>query len=104
MATNGQSDKEFLLISKFCPLGVVCPCHGAVYMYKIIYVCLKSYFEEIVLKLATNGQNDKGFLLTSTFVPKELSVRALGLYTCIKALKYIPGPGVRGALTSPLVL
>ena len=50
---------------------------------------------EIVLKLATNGQSDKGFLLTSTFVPKGLSAPALGLYTCIKALKYIPGPGAR---------
>ena len=48
---------------------------------------LKSYFKEIVLNLATNGQSDKGFLLTSTFVPKELSVPALELYTCIKALK-----------------
>ena len=50
---------------------------------------------EIVLKFATNGQSDKGFLLTSTFVPKGLSAPALGLYTCIKALKYISGPGVR---------
>ena len=65
-------------------------------------MCLKSYmyFKEIVLKLATdglatNGQSDKGFLLTSTFVPKMLSAPALGLYTCIKALKYIPGPGFR---------
>ena len=58
-------------------------------------MCIKSDFKEIVLKIATNGQSDKGFLLTSTFVPKELSVTALGLYTCIKALKYIPGPGVR---------
>ena len=36
LATNGQSDKEFLLRSKFCPQGVVCPCPGAIYMYKII--------------------------------------------------------------------
>ena len=50
---------------------------------------------EIVLKLATNGQSDKVFLLTSTFVPKGLTAPALGLYTCIKALKYMPGPGVR---------
>ena len=50
---------------------------------------------EIVLKLATNRQSEKGFLLTSTFVPKDLSAPALGLYTHIKALKYIPGPGVR---------
>ena len=51
-------------------------------------MCLKSYFKEIVLKLATNGQSDKGFLLASAFVPKGLSALALGLYTCIKALKY----------------
>ena len=30
-------------------------------------------------------------LLTSTFVPKGLSAPVLGLYTCIKALKCIPG-------------
>ena len=36
LATNGQSDKEFLLTSTFCPQGVVCPCPGAIYMYKII--------------------------------------------------------------------
>ena len=67
-------------------------------------MCIKSDFEEIILKLATNGQSDKGFLLTSRFVSKGLSAPALGLYTCIKALKYIPGPGVRWAFTGPLVL
>ena len=72
------------------------PLPGAIYMWKNMKKkCIKSDFKKIVLKLATNGQSDKGFLLTSTFVPKGLSVPALGLYTCIKALKYIPGPGVR---------
>ena len=104
LSTNGQSDKEFLLTSKFCPQRVVCPCPGAVYMYKSIKMCLKSYFKEIVLKLSTNGQSDKGFLLTATFVPKGLSAPTLGLYICIKALKYIPGPGVWWAFTGPLVL
>ena len=47
-------------------------------------MCLKSYFKEIVLKLATNGQSDKGFLLTLTFIPKGLVTPALWLYTCIK--------------------
>ena len=104
LATNGQRmDNEFV------PNGVVCPCPGAIYMYKTIKMCIKSEFEEIILKLSTNGQSDKGFLLTSTFVPKGLSAPALGLFTCIKAFQYIPGPGVRwaftGALvTSPLVL
>ena len=71
-------------------------------------MCLKSYFKKIVLKLATNGQSDKGFLLTSTFVPKRLSAPALRLYTGIKALKYIPGPGVSQVsiyrTTGPLVV
>ena len=62
-------------------------------MYKIIKNVYK--IKEIILKLATDGQSDKGFLLTLTFVPKGLTALALGLYTCIKALKYIPGPGVR---------
>ena len=33
LATNEWSDKTFLLTSKLCPLGVVCPCPGAIYMY-----------------------------------------------------------------------
>ena len=36
LATNEQSDKQFLSTSKFCTQGVVCPCPGAIYMYKII--------------------------------------------------------------------
>ena len=56
----------------------------------------KMGLQSIFFKPATDGQKDKGFLLTSTFVPKGLSAPALGLYnTCIKALKYIPGLGVR---------
>ena len=35
-ATNGQSDRGFLLTSKVCPQGVISPCPGALYMYKII--------------------------------------------------------------------
>ena len=36
LATKGQSDEEFLLTSKICPQGVVCPCPLAIYMYKSI--------------------------------------------------------------------
>ena len=36
LATNCQSDKGFLLTSKVCPQGILCPCPGAIYMYKII--------------------------------------------------------------------
>ena len=34
LATNGQSDKACLLTSEFCPQRVVCPCPGAIYMWK----------------------------------------------------------------------
>ena len=33
LATSDRSDKKFLLTSKLCPLGAVCPCPGAIYMY-----------------------------------------------------------------------
>ena len=36
LATNESSGKTFLLTSKLCPLGVVCPYPGA------IYTCTKS--------------------------------------------------------------
>ena len=29
LATDDRSDKKFLLTSKLCPLGAVCPCPGA---------------------------------------------------------------------------
>ena len=71
------------------------PVQGYIHVEKHETTYIKSDFKEIVLKLATNGQSDKGVLLILTFVPKGLSGPALGLYTCIKALKYISGPGVR---------
>ena len=83
------------LSSKFCPNVLSAPASGYIHVEKHEKMCIKSDFKEIVLKLATNGQSDKGFLLTSTFVPKGLSAPALGLYTCVKALKYIPEPGVK---------
>ena len=64
LATNGQSDKVFLLTSGFCLQRVVCPCPGAICM------CIKSEFKEVCFKLATDGRNDKGFLLTSKVCPR----------------------------------
>ena len=65
LATNECSDKKFLLTSKFCRLGIVCPFPGAIYMYKIMKKkCIKSDVKKIFLKLATNDQSDKMFLLT----------------------------------------
>ena len=92
-----------VVIKFFSPICCL-PLPGAIYMWKTCKTCIKSDYKEIVLKLATNGQSDKGFLLTSTFVPMGLSAPTLKLYTCIKALKYIPGPGVGWAFIGPLVL
>ena len=40
-ATNGQSDKGFLLTTKVCPQAVVCPCPRALYIIKSLKMCLK---------------------------------------------------------------
>ena len=96
--------RAFYWHQKFVPKGFSALAPGLNTCIKSFKMCLKSYFKEIVLKLATNGQSDKGFLLTSTFAPKGLSATGVGLYTYIKALKYIPGLGVRWAFTGPLVL
>ena len=47
------------------------------------------------------GKEKRPFCCHQNFVPKGLSAPALGLYTCIKTLKYIPGPCVRWAFTGP---
>ena len=49
LATDGQSDKEFLLTSKFCRQGVVFfPDLGLYTCKKSFKMCLKSFFKEIV--------------------------------------------------------
>ena len=100
----GKVIRNFCWHQNFVPKGLSVLVLRLYTYIKSFKTCLKSYFKEIVLKLATKGQSDKGFLLKSTFVPKGLSAPTLGLYTCIKTLKYIPGPGVRWAFTGPPVL
>ena len=50
--------KGFLLTSTFVPKGLSVPALGLYTCIKSFKMCLKSYFKEIVLKLATNGQSD----------------------------------------------
>ena len=100
----GKVIRNFCWNQNFVPRGLSVPALGLYTCIKSFKMCLKSYFKEIVLKLATNGQSDKGCLLISTFVPKGLYAPSLGLYTCIKAFRYIPGPGVRWAFRGQLVL
>ena len=56
LATDDRSDKKFLLISKLCPLGAVCPLlRSYTHVLNHDKNCIKSDFKEISLKLATNG-------------------------------------------------
>ena len=80
LARNEWSDKTFLMTSKLCPLGAVCPCPGVIYMYKI-------RLQRDFLKLVANEQSDKRFLSTSNFCPLGLSAPDLRLYTSIKSWK-----------------
>ena len=50
--------QTFLLTSKFCPLGAVCPCPGAIYMYKTMKKLYKIRLQRDFLKLATNDRQD----------------------------------------------
>ena len=85
LATHDLRDKMFLLTSKFCSQGVVSPCPGAIYMYKIMKKYIKSDFKESFLKLVANDRSDKRFLLTSKLCPLGLSAPDLRLYTFIKS-------------------
>ena len=84
-ATNEQSDKGFLLTSKVCPQGVVCPCPRAIYIYKIIKRCIKSDFSFETWQQMRNVI--RAFCLNQKFVPKGLHALVPGLYTHIKSLK-----------------
>ena len=56
LATDDRSDKTFLLTSKLCPLGAVCPLPwGYIHVLNHEKKCIKSDFKEFSLKLATNG-------------------------------------------------
>ena len=74
---------------KLCPLGAVCPCPGAIYMYRIMKKkkCIKSDFKEIFLKLAINDPSDKMFLLTSKFHPEGVVRPCPGAIYMYKIMK-----------------
>ena len=56
LATDDQSDMKFLLTSKFCPLGAVCPLpRGYIHVLNHEEDCMNSDFKEISLKRTTNG-------------------------------------------------
>ena len=55
LATDDQSDKNFLLTSKLCPQGAICHLpRGYIHVLNHEKNCIKSDFKDISLKLATN--------------------------------------------------
>ena len=75
-----NEDKTYLLTSKLCPLGAVCPLLMNIY-------CIKSDFKEIFWNLQHMTEVTRGSCWHQNFVPKELSAPFLGIYTCIKSWK-----------------
>ena len=55
LATNYRSDMKFLLTSKLCPLGAVCPLPWGYILVLSHKKSIQSDFKEIALKLVTNG-------------------------------------------------
>ena len=47
-------------------------------------MCIKSDFEEIILKLATYGQKEKALCCHQNFVPRGLSAPARGYIHMVK--------------------
>ena len=64
LETNEWSDKTFLLTSKLCPLGAVCPCPRLYTWIKSWKTLYKIRLQRDFFKLAANEWSDKTFLLT----------------------------------------
>ena len=73
LATNGQSDKDFLLTSTFVPKGVVCPCPGAIYMYKSIKIYTRTRCQVSVYR-TTAPLVLKSYKMCSVLSPLSLFV------------------------------
>ena len=87
LVTNEWSDKTFLLTSKFCPLGAVCPCPGAIYMYKIMKKMYKIRLQRDFFETCNNDRSDKMFLLTSKFHPQGVVSPCPGAIYMYKIMK-----------------
>ena len=69
LATNGRSDKGFLLTSNVCPQGVFCPCPGAIYMYKIIKNVYKIRFQRDHFETCNIWAKKKGLSVVIKICP-----------------------------------
>ena len=75
--------RHFCWHQNFVPWGAVCPCLGAIYMYKIMKK--KLYKIRFLWNLQQMGKVIRHFYCHQNFVPWGKSVAALGLYTWIKS-------------------
>ena len=84
---NEQSDKGFLLSSKVCPQEVVCPCHGAIYMYKIIKNVYKIRFRRDHFETCNMWAKRKGLSVVIKFLsPMGCLPLSGAIYTCGKKI------------------
>ena len=83
----GKVIRAFCWHQKFVPKGLYAM--GLYTCIKSWKMCIKSDFEEIILKLATYGQREEAFLLSSKFYPQCIICPCPGLYTCGKTWKNV---------------
>ena len=89
LATNGRSDKAFLLTSKVCPQGVFCPCPGAMYMYKICKNVYKIRFRRDHFKTCNIWAKRRPSCCHQNFVPNGLTAPAQGYIYMVKHEKNV---------------
>ena len=80
LATNGRSNKGFLLTSKVCPQGVFCHCPGAMYMFKIIKNVYKIRFRRDHFKTCNIWAKRKGLSVVIKILSPMDCLPRPGLY------------------------
>ena len=70
--------RAFCWHQKFVPKEFYALAPGLYTCIKSLKMCIKSDFEETILKLATYGQREKAFLLSSKFCPHWIVCPCLG--------------------------
>ena len=89
LATDDRSDEKFLLTSKLCPLGAVCPLsRGYIHVLNHENILYKIRLKrDFFGNLQQMGKVIRSFCWHQIFVPWGLCAPAQILYTCIKSWK-----------------
>ena len=81
LETNDRSDKMFLLTSKFfCPQGVVSPCPGAIYMYKIMKKMYKIRLQRDIFETFSKWRKWQEVSVDIRILSPGLSARPPAIY------------------------